>query len=81
MENKLIGCVQHDCAECVKRIKRESMPKELVWVVEIKNDDDGKYEPCAAAQLTRADARREMTYYWRYNNPSDEFRVAKYVRA
>jgi hypothetical protein len=50
-----------------------------VWVIEIK--DGKKWMPCADAHLTHGDAKREMAFYWMFNNPKDKFRVKKYVSA
>ncbi|MGZ3235744.1 MAG: hypothetical protein ACXU8A_00040 [Burkholderiaceae bacterium] len=50
-----------------------------IWIVEMKCGKN--WEPCASAHLTRKDAKREMGFYWRFNNPVDKFRVKKYVPA
>ncbi|MFA5027011.1 MAG: hypothetical protein WC713_03990 [Candidatus Methylomirabilota bacterium] len=48
-----------------------------IWIVEMKCGK--KWEPCACANLKRKDAEREKIFYWEHNNPTDEFRVKKYV--
>jgi len=50
-----------------------------LWIVELWNKDCKRWEPTVGAHLSRRDARREMEYDWRYNNPHDKFRVVKYV--
>ena len=62
-------------------MSRQKQPH--VWVIEM---DCGtmrrpRFEPCSDAQVTKQDAEREMNYYWKHNNPTDSFRVKKYVRA
>lgn len=52
--------------------------RPIVWVIEMK--EDRKYSPCAGALLTRKDAIKEMKNFWKFNNPDDKFRVAKYAR-
>lgn len=45
------------------------MSQNKVWVVEMLSEKL-KWEPCAAAFLTKKDAHREMMYYWKHNDPS-----------
>lgn len=50
-----------------------------VWVVEMWNDERGRWEPTMGAALTKErglDVARE----WRVRNPHDRFRIAKYFR-
>jgi hypothetical protein len=51
-----------------------------LWVVEMLNDNNTRWEPTVGARLTRADARDECAV-WRQRNPDDYFRVRRYVRA
>lgn len=48
-----------------------------VWVIEMFNN--GQWEPCAHAKLTREEARYAK-HCWEMRNPFDKFRVAKYFR-
>lgn len=47
-----------------------------IWVVEML--DDGRWFPTVGSGITREEARWEMAQ-WRERNPSDRFRVRKYV--
>lgn len=49
-----------------------------LWVVEMLCD--GKWEPTVGAYLSRERARQEMRYDWKFNNPTSEFRIRKYVQ-
>ena len=51
----------------------------ILWVIEMRCN--GRWEPTVGAGLSRADARREVSDYWKTNNPRDRFRVVKYIRA
>ena len=50
-----------------------------VWVIEME-DAPGRWSPCMGLGLDRQEARRELAD-WRKRNPSDNFRISKYVRA
>ena len=52
--------------------------KNCVWVIECMCDD-GNWLPCANAQLTREDARRELRIDWKRNYPDGKFRIVKYI--
>ena len=49
-----------------------------VWVVEMLDPDRGKYDPCCSASLTKEEGLYEVKTY-RKHNPSDKFRLRKYV--
>lgn len=52
----------------------------FVWLVEMLNDahDTPRWEPTVGTSLNRVDGRVELRR-WRENNPSDDFRLEKYV--
>lgn len=54
------------------------MKEQILWVVEIK--EDGVWVPTVGAYLSRSDARREIDFDWRRNNPGSKFRIVKYIR-
>lgn len=50
-----------------------------VWVIEMLVNR--KWFPCAECSLTKLDARGyNLLQRWRESNPSDKFRLAKYIR-
>ena len=49
----------------------------IVWIVEMRNED-GTWHPCAAASLTRGEARVERRAFAEANE-HDRFRVWPYV--
>lgn len=49
-----------------------------LWVVEVKDRD--KWYPTVCARLSKEEARGERRE-WFKKNPTDKFRVTKYVRA
>ena len=49
----------------------------LLWVIEMKFGDTWK--PTIGVGLTRAEAR-EKKKFWAIANPTDTFRVVKYIR-
>lgn len=51
-----------------------------IWIIEMQNNR-GRWEPTVGAYLTRKDAKREMEYDWQFNNPTDSFRIKKYIAA
>ncbi len=53
----------------------------MIWVIEILDESNGIWLPCAAAYLTRAAARWEKEHEWERNNPHAKFRVRKYIAA
>ena len=53
--------------------------KQRVWIVEMWNEGMGRWEPTAAAWLTREEARRDLQD-WRADNADDTFRVRRYER-
>ena len=54
------------------------MIDDLLWVVEMREGE--VWSPTVGVAISRADGRRELAD-WKYNNPSDKFRLVKYVRA
>lgn len=52
--------------------------KKALWVVELLIEDTGAWEPSVGVSLTRADGREELKD-WRQRNPSDKFRLRRYV--
>jgi len=48
-----------------------------VWIIEIK--DGSKWIPTIGCGLTRDDAHQLKRGKWEYLNPSDKFRVKKYI--
>ena len=50
-----------------------------VWVIEMKHETRKQWCPTVGCALTREDAQREWND-WRKDNPSDCFRIRKYVR-
>lgn len=55
------------------------MANRYVWLVEMLVDGyDDKWEPTVGTSLTRRDGWRELRE-WRTDNPSDRFRLVKYV--
>lgn len=56
-------------------------PKQIViWVIEMKVCK-GLWEPTVGCGISRKSARHKMKDYWYANNPYDQFRVVKYIRA
>ena len=51
-----------------------------VWVIEMWNEARLRWEPCAAGSLTRDESRLRRAL-WSRRNPSDRFRLRKYVPA
>lgn len=51
-----------------------------VWVIEMKNVQSGRWEPCADASLTKRDAEKKIRDYWKFHNKCHNFRIMKYVR-
>lgn len=49
-----------------------------IWIVEMKIGDN--WESTVGAGITRKDGRRKIAF-WKESNPSDQFRLVKYVRA
>ena len=58
------------------------MSKELkanLWVVEILNPLNNRWEPTVGVRIARDDGRVVLKG-WRRRNPSDKFRLVKYRR-
>ena len=51
-----------------------------VWVIELKNERNGRYEPCASAFLDRQSARLELALWRKDLLPDDQLRIARYER-
>jgi hypothetical protein len=49
-----------------------------VWIVEMWNDDQARWEATVGARLTREAAQDEIAE-WRERNPYQRFRVHRYV--
>ena len=52
--------------------------KNYLFVVEMRNEKTGDWEPTVGCGLDMSSARREISE-WMHNNPSDKFRIRKYV--
>jgi hypothetical protein len=50
-----------------------------IWIVEMFNHGNGRWEPTVGARLSREDARKEIEK-WRQGNKDDRFRLAVYAR-
>lgn len=54
--------------------------RPYVWIVEMVDwRSTGKWCPTVGCALSRDAGREEMTR-WRINNPTDDFRLRKYVK-
>ncbi len=54
---------------------------KYIWVIEMLSDSPWQrptWEPCAEAALNKRDAEA-VRARWKSNNPSDRFRITKYV--
>jgi len=52
--------------------------KPHVWIIEILLN--GKWEPTVGCGIGKSDTLMFMRAEWKSNNPSDKFRVTKYIR-
>jgi len=52
--------------------------KPYVWIVEMWNNDQDRYEPTVGARLTREDAQDELAE-WREKNDGGKFRLRRYI--
>ena len=50
-----------------------------VWIVEVWNGDRRRWEPCAAAALSRSEGL-PMVKAWKRANPGDKFQLVQYVK-
>ena len=50
-----------------------------IWIVEMWDEETREWEPTVGIGMDRSDARKEKQQ-WELRNPSDTFRVKKYVR-
>jgi hypothetical protein len=49
----------------------------MIWLVEILEGIG--WIPCSSPHFTRTEAKEEVVYVWKPNNPNMKFRVRKYV--
>jgi len=49
-----------------------------IWVVEMRNEKSGKWEPTVGVGLTRNEAKFELAR-WRQMDSFDKFRISKYI--
>ena len=55
------------------------MKAQHVWVVEMLNPMNGRWEPCSDVALWKRGGEHHVRE-WRGRNKDDRFRLAKYVR-